>query len=172
MKMKTYKRWVGKKFGLLTIISENDYYDGIRKWYCACDCGKTCVRYHSYLLQSPKPSCGCAQRDPRAGLNAVFHRYRRQAEERSISWNLKKDQVFEIISKSCIYCGEPPSNIECASKRKYNGIDRLDSKKGYERGNVFACCIRCNRAKSDMTLQEFEKWVEQVHQHLLKDPQF
>lgn len=41
----------------------------------------------------------------------------------------------------------------------YNGIDRVDSKKGYVAGNVVTCCRNCNQAKSDKSIDEFEEWA-------------
>lgn len=46
-----------------------------------------------------------------------------------------------------------------------NGIDRVDSAQGYVLTNVVPCCKQCNRAKSDLSREEFLTWVERVHAH-------
>lgn len=169
MRMETYNKWVGRRFGKLTVISLNEYRNGNYTWHCACDCGKTKLASRTYLLQSKNPSCGCARANPDAYVRTIYTRYVRQAKERSIPWNLSQAEVSEIVKKKCIYCGEYPANVDSKSKRKYNGIDRLDSKKGYEKGNCYACCITCNRAKSDRSLSEFHRWIVQVYEHSIAD---
>lgn len=76
----------------------------------------------------------------------------------------------------CRYCGCAPYQISKSSNRTpscvqawstyiYNGIDRIDSSKGYVKGNVVACCGTCNKAKLVMTQPEFLAWVERVYEH-------
>jgi hypothetical protein len=51
----------------------------------------------------------------------------------------------------------------------YNGIDKIDSGKGYTVNNVVSCCKKCNFAKSNMSQGEFIKWIRKVYLHLKKD---
>ena len=46
--------------------------------------------------------------------------------------------------------------------RVYNGLDRVDSSKGYVMSNVQPCCTRCNYAKHTGTVDEFFGWVARV----------
>lgn len=48
----------------------------------------------------------------------------------------------------------------------HNGIDRIDSLRGYEPDNCAPCCPTCNIAKSNMGLDAFKAWVERVYHHL------
>jgi len=50
----------------------------------------------------------------------------------------------------------------------YSGIDRLDSSKGYEPGNVVPCCKQCNWAKNDIAYDKFLEWIERVHFNLIE----
>lgn len=43
---------------------------------------------------------------------------------------------------------------------KCNGIDRVDSSKGYTVENSVACCKYCNTAKNTMTESEFYTWTK------------
>lgn len=43
-----------------------------------------------------------------------------------------------------------------------NGIDRINPKIGYERGNAVACCAQCNYAKLDYSEKEFIDHCYQV----------
>jgi hypothetical protein len=63
----------------------------------------------------------------------------------------KKELMFDkeyylnyIYKKQCAFCG-------CITA----GIDRIDSLKGYEIGNIQPCCWACNTGKNDMTVEEF-----------------
>jgi hypothetical protein len=74
--------------------------------------------------------------------------------------------VYKTCTKSDsgYHCGEKHSNI-LSIKRKniqssefqYNGIDRVDSSKGYYIDNCVPCCGICNTCKMDLTLDEFIK---------------
>lgn len=48
---------------------------------------------------------------------------------------------------------------------KVNGIDRLDSEKGYVKENCVPCCWDCNRMKQTLTEQQFLKKVEQIYNY-------
>ena len=86
--------------------------------------------------------------------------------------------VFSRLSKSpCNYCGlEYSKEIEdrlSESKNqkrlsdyvlKCNGIDRIDSSKGYTVENSVTCCKYCNTAKNTMSVDEFLKWIGKVYE--------
>ena len=67
----------------------------------------------------------------------------------------------KFIQNSCIYCGIEHS-ME-SNTFKYNGIDRLDNTIGYEPDNCYTCCKLCNRAKSDLTQEEFTSWISRFN---------
>ena len=50
----------------------------------------------------------------------------------------------------------------------YSGIDRVDSNIGYEINNVVSCCNICNRAKSNMKLDEFNEWRMKLAKYALE----
>lgn len=62
--MATRQDFVGKRFGLLTVLSEIPNYrtsggTKIRAFVCKCDCGAECTRTAVALRGDAKPSCGC-----------------------------------------------------------------------------------------------------------------
>jgi 5-methylcytosine-specific restriction endonuclease McrA len=77
-----------------------------------------------------------------------------------------------LIHQPCTYCGDIDSNVMRDRLRikvpisgtvvRYNGIDRIDSSKGYVTGNVVPCCKRCNIAKNDMTFDEWREWSQRL----------
>ena len=49
-----------------------------------------------------------------------------------------------------------------------NGIDRVDSSKGYTLDNCVPCCSICNTMKLNYTLQEFSDHITKVYNHFVK----
>ncbi|HTF67536.1 MAG TPA: hypothetical protein VK638_33135 [Edaphobacter sp.] len=52
--------------------------------------------------------------------------------------------------------------------RTYSGIDRVDSSKDYEKGNMLPCCVTCNRAKNVQSLKAFLSYLAR-HGSTLKE---
>jgi hypothetical protein len=96
----------------------------------------------------------------------LFCRYRNAAKHHEREFNLTYEQVLALTSQECFYCGCPPSHTVSQKKYNgsytYNGIDRVDSSKGYLVGNTVPCCRTCNLAKNNLTQEEFFLWVERV----------
>jgi len=146
-------------------------------WKCRCDCGQTKEVAYLNLSNGDVRSCGCLHRELAAHRvrerfrdypkhSRVFRYYRRNAKMRGVDWNLSKEEFFRLIQADCYFCGTPPPSRPGPYDLKYNGIDRIDNSKGYEEGNVVACCTTCNSAKSTMSVLEFAKWVERIHQRV------
>lgn len=62
------KDWVGKRFGMLTVLSYACKENGFHIWHCRCDCGNEVDVRQNNLLQRWTKSCGC-QRDPQKNLH-------------------------------------------------------------------------------------------------------
>ena len=92
--------------------------------------------------------------------------------------------IFDLFKKlslsKCFYCNSEPSNrqpdirYETRNGRKdklvitdfilkYNGIDRIDSSKGYISGNVISCCKNCNTAKNILSQKEFKDLIKRIY---------
>ncbi len=102
----------------------------------------------------------------KAVRNLIFDQYQRDAKKRNLEWRLTGDQFDDLIAQSCYYCKRPPSMTRkarrCNGDLTYNGIDRINNNLGYTTNNVAACCQICNRAKSNMTLEDFESWIKDL----------
>ena len=92
----------------------------------------------------------------------------------------------KLIEQPCAYCGLMESDaskepISYVAKKKeigshhidldyvywHNGIDRIDSKKGYTPDNVLPCCKYCNVAKLNNSQANFLEWAERVYRHFV-----
>lgn len=79
-----------------------------------------------------------------------FSEGKRMAKRREHEWALTHEEYRSIISKPCYYCEfqlGTPSKVSA-------GLDRLDSKIGYTKDNVVACCYTCNCIKNDFLTPE------------------
>lgn len=177
----------GDKFGRLTMIKFDHQrnHDGhYRNYYLfKCDCGNTKVIHGSAVVSGNTKSCGCLSKEIKktkrvsknhSEITAIILGYKRHAVDRNIKWELTRQQVENIISKNCYYCGCKPSNRKRTKNSLdkgllYSGIDRLDSKVDYTKENVVPCCKICNYAKSNMTLKEFKEWAIRLGKKTMAD---
>lgn len=171
----------GKRFGKLLVLSQNgrDRF-GKARWLCRCDCGqqKTVTGIN---LRETRPgryrteSCGCSQYNLRVyPAKYVWFNYRGSAKRKGLQFSLTVEQVEHLISESCRYCGQKPSQAMSPSQTRkhpsypafrYTGIDRRDNSKGYTDENSVPCCSRCNAMKSSLTTEEFLAQVFSIARH-------
>lgn len=146
-----------------------------KKWHCVCDCGKSTVVFSFNLKSGNTLSCGCLNdhhrlKDSLASKHALFDNYRRGSVKRGIPFGLSFDEFIGLTQKSCHYCGDQPGQFSKSSTARdgfiYNGLDRVDSDRGYEIANVVPCCKICNRAKWDMGKDEFLSWLDRCYRSL------
>jgi hypothetical protein len=164
----------GKVFGNLTVLGfERGGDDDLLYWKCYCDlCGNTkLLRYDRVVRGS---SCGCLQNalaPGEVGFNILLARYKNGAAERKLPFLLSEDYFRTLTKQPCHYCGREPYTIAKGCNHSklggytYNGIDRMDSSKGYEEGNVVTCCKVCNYAKSTLSYNDFLDWVVLVYKN-------
>lgn len=165
--------FVGRVFARLTVVGFE--VDGKKVRYrCQCACGRETITARANLERGHTKSCGCLQiyRHPerRVGLRKLLYRYRMSSKRRGFAFDITLDQLRTITSQPCYYCGGDPS---CVMKSRsthsewiYNGLDRVDSTKGYEVANVVPCCATCNRMKLDHDLEFFVDHVQRIVRHL------
>lgn len=168
----------GKRFGKLVVIKRvgTSSWGKYATWECHCDCGGTKITASQTLKRGKVKSCGCINkirielREPEALFNCVYASLKDNAKRRKIFFNLSKEVVKKLSKEVCYYCGSEPSNIKAPKNScysiepyKYNGIDRIDSSKGYEENNVVSCCSFCNFAKGAASYVDFKKWIERAY---------
>ncbi len=84
--------------------------------------------------------------------NYMYKRYQQKCVKLNKEFNISNEEFDEIIRAKCFYCGFTDS-------RGFNGIDRIDSTKGYELINVVNCCKMCNYMKAAVDIKTFIKRV-------------
>ena len=85
------------------------------------------------------------------------------AKSRAINQGVPFDLTIENcppFTDNCPKCGvQYQSGIGTLSMTS-RSLDKIIPCNGYVEGNVIWLCFRCNKLKSDMTLEDFRSWVE------------
>jgi hypothetical protein len=90
-----------------------------------------------------------------------------RSKEKEMEFSIIWEKWPYMCLQPCEYCG-----IEALSYEKsegwpnVNGIDRIDSNRGYTLDNVVTCCGTCNRMKMDHTQQEFFEQAKRIVEHM------
>ena len=143
-----------EKIGMLTILDE--WSDKVHK-YCKvqCDCGTIKTVRKSSMKPGQTVSCGCYRQstrktgqDPRSPL---WSRAKYRAKQKGREFTITKEDI--VIPDICPLLGTP---IQSPS------LDRIDSSKGYIKGNVWVISNRANTLKNDATLTELKTLVENL----------
>ena len=165
------RNFIGERFGRLVV--DGRMREGNTTYYmCNCDCGRFTRVSNTNLRSGGTLSCGCLQRDnvsarsrkaPGHSIkNSIWNYYRRNAFTASIEWGLTREEFMTLIFGECRYCGRTgvtTTRTKYGDSLSNNGIDRVDSNRGYTSENSVTCCKACNQAKNDRTLSEFREWA-------------
>lgn len=190
---------IGKVYNSWTVISEAGRRGKIVLYNAVCSgCDRTFVVQGQNLRTGRSKTCvECGQlRSNKAKIGRkkskksaeqmrveyLFRDKKKNAKSRGISWDLTIEQFQQLIFKNCHYTGLPPSNTVNILAHKglhkdfeengwitYNGIDRLNSSKGYEFNNCVPCSSIANKAKLDMSEAEFYEFISNAYTHLKKE---
>lgn len=165
-------------------------------WDCQCDCGKIKIGVKKNRLRKGSMragsilSCGCAnkqkgvklRKDPVLGSAG-------KVWSSKYSDGCSFEKFLELSQQPCFWCGALPSNKATGGSTKnpkngisaewqeiklnnpfvYNGLDRLDSSKDHSEDNIVPCCVTCNKAKLDMTVEEFREWIDRIYHHQFRN---
>lgn len=139
---------------MLTVLDE--WSDKLHR-YCKvqCDCGTIKTVRRSSMKPGQTVSCGCYAKslrktgqDPRSPM---WSRAKYRAKQKGLYFNITKEDI--VIPDTCPLLGTP---MESPS------LDRIDSSKGYIKGNVWVISNRANTLKNDASLQELKTLVENL----------
>lgn len=170
----------GQRFGRLVVVEQVEscvtHNGKDSKWKCICDCGNEKITRGRLLRDGTTQSCGCLRLERLrakntkpygiASFNQILADYKSNAKKRNQTFDLTVEQTKDLMSQNCHYCGIEPNQINGKHYSNgsfiYNGIDRMDSNKGYIENNVVPCCGVCNRAKYTMSYNDFIAWINRL----------
>lgn len=180
---------IGKRFNSFTVIEQyrrgyckldtQEVVDGHTWVIVRCDCGhltdspisritkgrvKCCLKC-AYKIGHPHRRVKPYEHKERC-IRLIWQRYKNSANYRDLSFELTLNQVNELVSSPCFYCGLVESRKVTARCAYFwcNGIDRFDNTQGYVLNNCVPCCNVCNRAKCDMHAEAFIEWLLAIKQ--------
>lgn len=103
-----------------------------------------------------KERLGQLQKKARQSVDGRWKHLQYEAKRDRRMVSISKSEFEIITSQLCLYCGG------MSPGKNFVGIDRLDSSRGYEVGNVVPCCTRCNMMKGDQTLNDWFSHMEKI----------
>ena len=175
---------IGQTYGDYTILNRESYTSSSGKTDQRLVClnnktGKE-VRIHPSGLKKNVENCKKLQEIFDKGWYQYTYRkylyrtYKKGAEVRNLNFDISFDEFNDLVSKNCVYCGSEPTipiskryeqskQFTTDPDAKFNGIDRIDSSKGYTIDNCVPCCSKCNSMKLDYTKQEFLEHIHKIY---------
>ena len=108
-----------------------------------------------------------------------FENYNSRETRKYKEFNLSLEEWTQLIHGDCYYCGAPPTldnfwnkigNQRKTSPENFsmNGIDRIDSSKGYTFDNCVPCCKMCNTMKHDFNTDDWYRQMRKILNHVNK----
>lgn len=172
----TNKRSVGDRFGRWTLLGEPRSVrtsSGNKTLVRArCECGNEKDVRLGNLVRGTSTRCfecrdvnAARPRSPAGheARNRIFLNYKSAARQRGRTWEISSRLFCELTTRPCDYCGAPPGNTTRDRRGDgafvYSGLDRVDPSGHYIPENVVPACIVCNRAKADMSREQFWSWI-------------
>lgn len=168
---------IGKRYGKIVVLSyrekvpvpNNEYGHHYYLFDCKCDCGNITI-LPSYRFRDRKYTLTCGCEHANRQFSREENTYRSHYSYHSKTCNNHKWGALSfgewktVVSQCCITCGAAPARktIPSGDPIFINGVDRIDSSKGYTPDNVQPMCTWCNVAKSSLSTEEFIEKCKQV----------
>lgn len=163
----------GKRFHNFLVIGPSKYpVHRKSKYRCLCDCGIEFSSNRRDILAGDVFSCGCYRKrnELQSIINRAYLQHKQDAKSRNYLSEITIEQYADILKNPCIYCGGMyiRTNSSTGAKLPLNSLDRKDNEPFYRLKNVQPVCLKCQRAKMDMTDREFRDHIETILMHGLK----
>ncbi len=109
-------------------------------------------------------------------ISILYSNYKSRAKLKGWVFTIEKEVFKNLVTKNCHYCNMPPNKIRkdrVKSSRQEdsisfytNGLDRIDSDKGYELNNVLTCCEDCNKDKKNLNYNQFIELIKKIYHNI------
>lgn len=126
------------------------YTPDAEKFYCGLPSYKRINRksFFGYIYVSKYDICSPL---PSTEIEKRFYTYGKRAQDKKITFNIDIGLFQNLIKGKCTYCGDDAYSV-----------DRIDSSKGYEYGNVQTACKMCNMMKYVYSENEFLEHIKKI----------
>lgn len=94
-----------------------------------------------------------------------FRTHLRRAKRRDKECNISLQDLKEAWTGRCVLTGLPivlPDERGISDPRKTASLDRIDSSKGYVKGNIQWVSIIINNAKNTLSNEEVKEWLNEI----------
>ena len=174
---KLINKTVGPFKILSTIRVETPSGNKITKYECECiKCGSKSFKQLHHIKQFKGDGClECTDKltaQPRISIeerNYNNYKYKIKSQTNK-EFNLSFEEFTNLTKQNCKYCGAKPifperfkNEFKNRDITYFNGIDRIDSSKGYDLNNCVPCCKTCNAMKSDLELNTFLEHINKIY---------
>ncbi len=139
-----------------------------RNTYCCSTCRK------NKLSEWSKTAC-VRYKDPIEGkCSTLISNYKSKAKRKKWEFKLTFAEFKDLVTSNCHYCNLEPNKcrIDNSKSRQgisrvyFNGVDRVDSSKGYVLNNVVSCCEDCNKAKRNLSYKQFIDLITRIYNNM------
>ena len=163
---------LGKQFDAVKVIKYNGLIkhgnNNVASWLCEDINGFKKVMTTSSLNMRKNTNAIHKYTAEESAIMNVYVKYKSSAKTAKRIFALSFNEFRSLISKRCYYCNSEPTNNSRSNGLtsiivKYNGLDRVDSSKGYTLDNIVPCCGDCNTMKLDMTTDEFFNKIKIIY---------
>lgn len=167
------KDLTGKRFGRLTVLrfshsqrQSEGKSKATRIYYkCRCDCGKYVTVLGGNLSKGNTTSCRCDWTGRYEELTGVFlGQIARSAQVRGLPFKVSPSYLWELLQKQKWRCALTGWRLTLPkhSVKGTASLDRIDSSRGYVKGNVQWLHKDVNISKQDYTQSYFKKLCRAV----------
>ncbi len=170
--------YIGKKFGkLMPIKMLGRDKNGHAIFECLCDCGKNFETLGFRLKTKNTNTCGCASRkrgkdhENYKGYeeisSSLWSSLKRGALHRKLKFEVSIEDIWQLFLDQGRRCALSGVVLIFAKTRKeYKlttaSLDRIDSSKGYVKGNLQWVHKNINMMKWNLSQSDFIKWAKLV----------
>lgn len=183
----SFKNEINKRFGSLIVNERLPNQGTAVMWGCICDCGNEVRVRGTALRNETTNSCGC-QRRLRSNrwknndkiFTDSYAANRINSKNRQVPFEITREEWIELMSGNCFYCKREPYTKKFANRRLrkilgddfdefmlLNGVDKVIPDLGYVKNNCVSCCKYCNRAKSDLSTDEFKSLITLLYNNFV-----
>ena len=166
----------GEIFGRLKVVKRISNSGTQSRYECVCECGEKTIALAKRLRNGVTSKCrvGCKLDEGLSIFNVIYRDLKRKGRDpQNPMFFLTKERTFELFKGNCNYCKRPPQTVRVIERLNgqqfvYNGIDRVDSSRPYEEGNVVSCCATCNFMKHILTVDEFKNHIKLLYENFVQ----
>lgn len=141
----------GEKFGRLTLVKHikvRNKNARLGRWLVKCDCNNEIILPIGALISGNTRSCGCLKSELCGSKSAQWQGYKEipktfwnriqsNAKSREIDFDIDIEYVWKLFLKQKRKCALSGCVLKFSSKNNtIASLDRIDSKKGYIKGNI------------------------------------